>query len=392
MIQDYASQIHRCFRCGYCKFPTDYSSLNCPSYRRFRFDSYSTGGRLWLTYAWLKNEIEWSEHLANILYACTTCKNCVEQCPMKFSTDIVDWIVGARSDMVEKGRIPPQVARFFEAVHGYGNPLKLLRSDRAAWADGTKKYEPGDEYLFYVGCLGSYDENGQRMAKSLAGVLSAAGVSFGILGNEEECCGNEVYMLGEMGLFQTLAEKNNQQFKELSVRNIVTLSPHAYNVMKNNYHQFGADFTEYHYTVYHYTQLLYGLIKENKIRLANNKAKVTYQDPCFLGRYNQIYDEPRQILQSIPGIELVEMERNRENSFCCGGGSGNFIMDLLAGGKDSPSRVRVREAHDTGAEVLAVACPSCLTMFTDAIKAEDLDDKLVVKDISQIVKESLAPR
>ena len=386
-MQQYTSQIHRCFRCGYCKFPTDYSSFNCPSYRRFRFDSYSTGGRLWLIYAWLKGDIEWSEHLADILYACTTCKNCVEQCPMKFAGDIVDWMVGARSDMVEKGKIPPRVARFFEAVHGYGNPLKLLRSDRDAWADGTKRYEPGDEYLFYVGCLGSYDENAQKMSKSLAELLNKAGVSFGILGSEEECCGNEIYMLGEMGLFQSLVEKNTQQFKELGVKKIVTLSPHAYNAMKNNYSAAGANFQ-----VYHYTQLLSDLIKKNKIKLSQNKAKVTYQDPCFLGRYNKIYDEPRQILQSIPGIELIEMERNRQDAFCCGGGSGNFVMDLLAGSEDSPGRVRVREAYETGADTLAVACPSCLTIFTEAAKTEDLDTKLAVKDISQIVMGSLSSK
>ena len=384
--KNYASQIHRCFRCGYCKFPTDYSSFNCPSYRRFRFDSYSTGGRLWLIYAWLKGEIAWSEHLAEILYACTTCKNCTEQCPMKFAPDIVDWIVGARSDMVEKGRIPPRVSRFFEAVYGYGNPLKLLRSDRGAWANGTKIYAPGDEYLLYVGCLGSYDENAQKMARSLVHVLETAGVSFGILGNDEECCGNEIYLLGEMGLFQHLAEKNSQKFKELGVRKIVTLSPHAYNTMKNNYPAFGGSFE-----LYHYTQLLNDLIEKNQIKLpqVTVEVKVTYHDPCFLGRYNNIYDEPRQILQSIPGIKLVEMERNRRDAFCCGGGSGNFITDLLAGSADSPARIRVREACETGAGTLAVACPSCLTMLTDAVKAEDLDDKLAVKDISQILKELL---
>jgi len=304
---------------------------------------------------------------------------------MRFAPDIVDWIVGARSDMVERGKIPPRVARFFEAVHGYGNPLKLLRSDRGAWADGVKAYSPGDEYLLYIGCLGSYDENGQRMARSLTDVLSAAGVSFGILGNDEECCGNEIYMLGEMGLFQVLAEKNSQQFKELGVRKIITLSPHAYNVMKNIYPNSGESLE-----VYHYTQVLNSLARDKKLKFSGNKAKVTYQDPCFLGRYNQIYDEPRQVLQSIPGIELVEMKRNRKDSFCCGGGSGNFIMDLLAGSEDSPGRVRVREAYETGAATLAVACPSCLTIFTDAVKTEDLDTKLAVKDISQIVKESLS--
>jgi Fe-S oxidoreductase len=157
--------------------------------------------------------------------------------------------------------------------------------------------------------------------------------------------------------------------------------------MKNNYPTFGASFE-----VYHYTQLLNDLIKKNRVKPSRNKAKVTYQDPCFLGRYNGIYDEPRQILQSIPGLELVEMDRNKKDAFCCGGGSGNFIMDLLAGGEDSPARVRIREAYATGADTLAVACPSCLTMLTDAVKAEDLDGKLAVKDVSQIVKESLTAK
>ena len=388
-MQNYASQIHRCFRCGYCKFPSDYSSFNCPSYRRFKFDSYSTGGRLWLIYAWLKGEIEWSEHLAEILYTCTTCKNCVEECPMKFAPNIVDWIVEARSDMVEKGKVLPPVARFFEGVYGYGNPFKQLRSDRGAWANGTNMYAPGDEYLLYVGCLGSYDENGQRMARSLVHVLETAGVSFGILGKDEECCGNEVYLLGEMGLFQALAEKNTQQFEQLGVKKIIALSPHAYNTMKSNYPGFGGRFE-----LYHYTQLLDALIKNNQIKLsgAHVDIKVAYHDPCFLGRYNNIYEEPRQILRSIPGVELVEMERNRKDAFCCGGGSGNFVTDFLAGSKDSPARIRVREAYETGADTLAVACPSCLTMLTDAVKAENLDDKLAVKDVSQILKESLSAK
>jgi Fe-S oxidoreductase len=291
----------------------------------------------------LKGEIEWSEHLAEILYTCTTCKNCTEQCPMKFAADIVDWIVGARSDMVEKGKIPPRVSRFFEAIHGYGNPFKQLRSDRGAWANGTKKYGTGDEYLLYIGCLGSYDENGQKMARDLVHILNASGVSFGILGEEEECCGNEVHMLGEAGLFENLMEKNSRKFKELGVGKVITLCPHGYNTMKNMYPASGVNFE-----IYHYTQVVNDLIERNKIKSSQAEAKVTYHDPCFLGRYNSIYDEPRHILQSVPGIELVEMERNRRDAFCCGGGSGNFVTDLLAGSADSPARIRAREAYETG--------------------------------------------
>jgi Fe-S oxidoreductase len=385
-MQAYAQQIHRCFRCGYCKFPSDFTDFNCPSYSRFRFETYSTGGRLWLIWAWLKKEIEWSEHFAEIVFSCATCRNCVEQCPMKFSDDIVDWIVSARSDMVEKSLVLPEIRDFLNNISKHGNPWGTARSKRDAWAEGIRRCKPGDEYLFYVGCVGSYEERGQRMAMNFAELLDEAEVSFGILGAEEDCDGNEAYTLGEMGLFQELAKKNAQKFKELEVKKVVTLSPHAYNSMKNKYPRFGD------FQVFHYTQLLLEMIQQGKIGLSELKAKVTYHDPCFLGRYNGIYDISREILKSIPGIELTEMERTRENSFCCGGGSGNFVTDLLGRSEESPSRIRVREAHGAGAEILVVACPSCMMMLDDAVKDEGLEGELTVKDIAELVKESFAQK
>ena len=385
-MQAYAQQIHRCFRCGYCKFPSDFTDFNCPSYSRFRLETYSTGGRLWLIWAWLKKEIEWSEHFAEIVFSCATCRNCVEQCPMKFSDDIVDWIVSARSDMVEKSLVLPEIRDFLNNISKHGNPWGTARSKRDAWAEGIRRYKLGDEYLFYVGCVGSYEERGQRMAKNFAELLDKAEVSFGILGAEEDCDGNEAYTLGEMGLFQELAKKNVQKFKELGVKKVVTLSPHAYNSMKNKYPRFGD------FQVFHYTQLLLEMIQQGKIGLSELKAKVTYHDPCFLGRYNGIYDISREILKSIPGIELTEMERTRENSFCCGGGSGNFVTDLLGRSEESPSRIRVREAHGAGAEILVVACPSCMMMLDDAVKDEGLEGELTVKDIAELVKESFAQK
>jgi len=383
MMQAYAEQIHRCFRCGYCKFPSDFTEINCPSYSRFRFETYSTGGRLWLIWAWLKKEIEWSEHFAEIVFSCATCRNCVETCPMKFSDDIVDWIVAARSDMVEKGLVLPNIRDFLNNISKHGNPWGIARSKRDAWAEGIRRYEPCDEYLLYVGCVGSYEKRGQRMARTLAELLEKAGVSFGILGSEEDCDGNEGYMLGEMGLFQELANRNVQKFKELGVKKVVTLSPHAYHSMKNKYPRLDD------FEVFHHTQLLLELIQKGKIELSELNAKVTYHDPCFLGRYNSVYDAPRQILKSIPGIKLKEMNRSRENSFCCGGGSGNFVLDLLGRSGESPSRNRVREAHETGAHILVVACPSCMIMLEDAVKDEGLEGELTVKDITELVKESL---
>jgi Fe-S oxidoreductase len=382
-MKRYQTQIHRCFRCGYCKFPTDYSAFNCPSYNRFRFDSYSTGGRLWLTYAWLKGELPWSEHLAEILYACTTCKNCVEQCPMKFAPEIVDWIIEARSDMVEQGKVPGRVKRFLESVYSYGNPLKKTAAERLPWIKNIKKYEKGTEYLLYLGCLASYDEGTKDMVQGLIKVLDKAGISYGSLGDEEKCCGNEVYALGEMDLFNELAKNNIEKFKQLGVKSVITLCPHGYNIMKNQYQALGHKFE-----VLHYSQVLAKLSREMKPVQAGNGLKVTYHDPCYLGRHNKMYETPRQALAGNKALELVEMPRNRKDAFCCGGGSGNFITDYLAGGVDSPARVRVREAAATGAGILAVACPGCLLMLKEAVKTEDLDGRLQVKDLAAILNET----
>jgi len=188
-------------------------------------------------------------------------------------------------------------------------------------------------------------------------------------------------MLGEEGLLEELAEKNIRQFKGLGVRKIITFSPHSYNVFKNSYPKYGGDFE-----VPHYTQILPQLMQSGKLEAPVLNMKVTYHDPCFLGRWNGQYDSPRKLLKTVKGIELAEMERNKKSALCCGGGGGgNFYTDFLGGSEDSPARIRVREAHDTGAQVLAVACPNCLTMLEDAVKVEGLENDLKVRDISEIV-------
>lgn len=382
----YADIIHRCFRCGYCKFPIDWMDVNnCPAYARFRMETYSCGGRLWLTRAWLNGEIEWTDHLAEILYSCTACKNCEVKCPLRFSVDILNMITAAKAEMVERGAIPSAVKEFLENVQRQGNPYGNSRAERGKWMEGTgiEEYQ-GQDFLYYVGCVGSYDTRGQETARTLGKVLQKAGVSLGALGADENCDGNEVNNLGEETLFEILAQENIAKFKELGVQKIVTLSPHSYNTIKNDYPRLDGRFD-----VSHYTQLLQRLISNGKLDVfAGLSATVTYHDPCFLGRWNQEYDAPRAILAAIPGIQLIEMERNRDSALCCGGGGGNFYIDLLGGSESSPARRRIREAHDTGASILAVACPNCMNMFEDAIKAEGLEDELTVRDVSEIVSEA----
>ncbi len=282
--------------------------------------------------------------------------------------------------MVNSGLVTPKVARFFRNIEDYGNPYRELRANRGRWAEGMG-IEPynGQEFLFYVGCVGSFDERGQRAAQAVGGLLLKAGVSFGILGPAEECDGNEIRILGESRIFEMLKDRNTALFQNAGVKKIITLSPHSYNVFRNEY----PDSLE----VFHYTQVLRDLIKGGKLKPASKlNMKVTYHDPCFLGRHAEEYEAPREILKAIPGVELVEMERNRQNSFCCGGGSGNFYTDSFGGGGNSPSRIRVREADKTGASILAVACPTCAVMLGEAIKDEEMEERLIVKDISELLE------
>lgn len=379
----YKDLIHRCFRCGYCKFPTDWSDVtNCPSYGRFRMESYASGGRLWLIYAWLKGEIEWSENLAKILYSCTSCKNCVEKCPLSFNDEIVNMVVAAKSQMVETGKVPPLVRKFLQNVQVQGNPYGIDAGKRADWMNGLgiEPYQ-GQDYLYYVGCEGAYDTRAQGAARATARVLQDAGVSFGVLGVDECCDGNEVDMLGEEALLEDLATKNIDQFSKRGVKNIVTLSPHAYHVFKNKYPAFGGNFN-----VLHYTQVFADLIKTGKLKGPEQQGvRITFHDPCFLGRWNGEYNAPRKVIGAVKGANFTEMERNKKGALCCGGGAGNFFTDFLGGSEESPARIRAREAGDVKADILAVACPNCLTMLDDAVKAEGLADRIKVMDISELL-------
>jgi Fe-S oxidoreductase len=382
----YEEIIHRCFRCGYCKFTSDYTDFNCPTYRKFRFETYSPGGRMWLIRAWLNNEIENSERFQEIVFSCATCANCVEHCIFPFSEDLVNIFMAAREELVNKGIIPPPVRDYLKNINISGNPYKEPAGERGKWAEGTavKPYD-GQEYLFHVGDVGSYDERGRKIAKSTASLLIKGGVSFGILGDREICDGNEVRTLGEVGLFQFLAEQNISLFNELGVKKIITLDPHALNAFRKFYPALGGKFE-----VFHYSQVLLPLIQSQALPLHEYRGRVTYHDPCYLGRHNGEYEASRKILQAIPGLEFVEMDQHGENAFCCGGGGGNFFTDILGGGDQAPSRLRIRQALDTGAVTVAVACPQCAKMLEDGLKAEELEQSLEVLDLAEIITKASA--
>ena len=267
------------------------------------------------------------------------------------------------------------------------NPWKKSQKKRGDWAEGLDihLYENGDEYLYYVGDVGSYAPRARMVSRTLGSLLQQSKISFGILGPEELSDGNDVRSMGETDLFEYLMDENIKLFKAKGVKKIITYSPHAYNVMANHYGKMDGSVR-----VFHYLDVIRNILAEGRLNLLNHpKVKVAYHDSCSLGRWNKKYEIPRDVLRQIPMVELVEMERNRENAYCCGGGNGNYYTDILGGGENSPARIRIREALASGAEVLAVSCPVCLVMFEDAIMDEGVGDRIKVLDIAEILASDL---
>lgn len=323
------------------------------------------------------------------LWDCTTCSTCSSRCPKQVNP--MEAIVAMRSAIVEKGKVHPNVKTALESTFRQGNPLKMPREDRGLWAKDLqiKAFaESGAEYLYYVGCTPSYDPRGQKVARALVTLLQSAGVDFGILGNDENCCSSEVRRLGEAGLFEAMVEENTEMFKELKVEKMFTVSPHCFNAFKNDYRSIEAG-AAFGAQVQHYTQVLAELLRDGRLKFNGKfEKKVTYHDPCYLGKHNGIFDEPRNVLTGIPGVELIEMDRSREKSLCCEGGGGRMWLEGTNPGTRL-AQLRVKEALDTGAEVLATACPFCLLTLEEAVKHLNAEEKIRVLDVAEIAAQAM---
>ncbi|MFA5079837.1 MAG: (Fe-S)-binding protein, partial [Dehalococcoidia bacterium] len=243
--------------------------------------------------------------------------------------------------------------------------------------------EPNVEYVFFAGCAASLEERSTKIAIATAKILKAAGVSFGILGAQEMCCGEPARRLGNEYLYQTLAANNIEQFKGYNIKKIITMCPHCFNTLKNEYPQFGGNFE-----IIHHSTFISQLITDGKIKPAVMKEnRITYHDSCYLGRHNDIYKPQRHVLQSISKLPILEMERSGNKGFCCGAGGGRFWMEERIGKRIS--EVRIDQVMETGADIVASACPYCVQMFTDAIKAKGAEETLFAKDIAELVAESM---
>jgi len=370
-----------CTKCSIC-----YSACPASIDERFLGPSTLTANYRFITDSRDEGFDERLKPMADNIWLCTSCNSCTMFCPKLVNCS--NAIVDDRSFMVESSAIPKTVKDVLESVYKYYNPMGTHQSKRMEWTRELNiKTFPTitkADILYFVCCSNAYDIRNQGIAKSMASIFDKLGIDYATLGAEEWCCGDHILRLGEKGLFEMLAEHNVEMFKKFDAEKIVTLSPHCYNTFKND-----KPYSDAGLNVQHYTQFLAEAINKGKLKLSNSlKNRVAYHDPCFLGKRNEIYDAPRQILQSINGLELIEMKRTRESSFCCGGGAGRVWTEEATPEK-RPCVDRVKEALELGVNVIAAACPFCVTTLEDAVKVLDVENKIAVRDILELLKEAV---
>ena len=357
-----------CFQCGLCDAVCPWNRV-----RQFSMRKIIREATFGLT------EIDGDD-----IWRCTTCGRCPERCPRGVKQ--IELGVSLRRVAAEYEVFPASVrsARTARAsLISEGNPLQGERQKRADWAKDlkVKPYAEGMEILYFVGCYFSYDPRMKRVAMATVDIFNKAGVDFGILGNDENCCGESIRKTGSEKVFKQLAKENIKTFIDRGVKRLVVSSPHCLHTFKNEYPEFMVNFE-----VLHLSQYLMELVEAGRLELSGEYSKkVTYHDPCYMGRHNNIYATPRDLLAKIKGLELVEMVDSRRDSLCCGGGDGRIWMDTPQ--NERFSDLRLHQAKDTGAGVLATACPYCITNFEESRLNLVFEDILEVKDIAEIVSE-----
>lgn len=318
------------------------------------------------------------------IWRCTTCGTCPQRCPR--GVDQIETTVSLRRIATEYGVFPRSVTPIVTvggSLMAEGNPFDMKRSKRADWAESlsVKTFTEGMEILYFPGCYLSYDPRMKKVAAATVRLLNKAGVDFGILGSKENCCGESIRKTGNEPLFKHLAKENIKTFIDHGVKKILVSSPHCYHTFKNEYQEFNV-----HFEIVHMSQFVSDLMKEGRLEPVREYGKkITYHDPCYLGRHNGVFDAPRDVLTRVPGAELTEMAECRKNSFCCGGGGGRIWMETPKGERFSD--LRLQQAIDVEAEVLVTACPYCITNFTDSSLSLQDGQSIEVKDITEVVQE-----
>jgi Fe-S oxidoreductase len=323
----------------------------------------------------------------DVIWACTSCRACEIACPVFI--EHTDKIYDIRRNLVMmESKFPAEVQTVFKNMETNASPWAFSAADRAAWSDGlsikTMAEDSNVDVLLWVGCAGSYDDRNKKVLRAFASLLKKAGVKFAILGIEEQCTGDPARRIGNEYLYQTLAKANIETLNRYQVKKIVTACPHCFNTIKNEYKDFGGN-----YEVHHHSQFIARLIAEGKIK--PNKGideTITFHDSCYLGRWNNVYDQPREAIKAIPSARLVEMKSNHDQSMCCGAGGGRMFMEETIGKRVNVARTE--QALATKAGIVAASCPFCMTMITDGVKTKEMQDKVRVMDIAELVDQTTA--
>jgi len=319
------------------------------------------------------------------LWACTSCGACMEVCPV-FIEQMPKILQMRRSLVEEHAKFPEELLNLFENMEQRSNPWGIAPAERTKWTAelDIKPFSEEMEYLFFVGCAGSFDSRSKQVTVAMAKILDEAGVSWGILGRDEKCCGDSLRRLGNEYVFDRMAQENVKLFKERGVKKIITQCPHCFSTLKNDYRQYGLEVE-----VLHHSEVIEGLIASGKLKVKPGAdfGNVVFHDSCYLGRHNDVYDAPRAVATAATGTAPAEMERNRNNAFCCGAGGGRMWMEENTGTRINLERVK--EALREGPDTVCVSCPYCMTMFEDGLKDEGADEKVRVRDIAEMVAAAL---
>jgi Fe-S oxidoreductase len=368
--QNGGSSFDLCYQCGTCDTVCPWNRV-----RQFSMRKIVRQAAFGLT------EIESED-----IWRCTTCGTCPSRCPR--GVNQIELTRSLRRIATEYDVFPESVTPIVTvagSLSAVGNPFNMERSNRAEWASslGVSTFAEGMEFLYFPCCYLVYDPRGKKVGAATVQLLKKAGVDFGVLGDKEVCCGESIRKAGNEAVFKQLAKENIKTFIDAGVKKILVSSPHCYHTFKNEYPEFNV-----HFEIVHISQFLAELVQSGRLQVKAEVAKkVAFHDPCYLGRHNGVFDQPRDILKSIPGLDLAEMANNRQDSLCCGGGGGRVWMETKKGERFSD--LRIDQAEEVGAEVLAASCPYCITMLEDSRLSREGDNVPVVKDITEILWEAI---
>ncbi|MHA1301069.1 MAG: (Fe-S)-binding protein [Candidatus Helarchaeota archaeon] len=378
-LSDLKDWLYRCPKCNSCKYIYKDYSKSCPSGEKFRWETYWSSGKVWMAFALKSGELEWSDTIVKAIFSCPLCGNCAEQCEQEISEHLIDIFEALRVEAVKSGYGPlPEQKAYSRYAKEKHNPYNETHEERTKWMNNSAVSNENAEILYFVGCTSSYRE--KEIAKATLEIFKNLDLNFTV-SKDEWCCGSPLLRTGQINDANELINHNIDLFKKLKIKKIITSCAGCYRTLTKDY----PNLKDIGIEVQHISDFLLDIIKNDKLKLKEIPTKVTYHDPCHIGRHSGLYDSPRDVIKSIPGVELVEMRRNRANSWCCGAGGG--VKSSFKDWAVEISIERIKEAEETETEILLSSCPFCHRNLNDAIK--ESNSKLKMMDIVEFLKERL---